>query len=604
MPAPHDPQTADHPASLEMTDPKPEWSIAVIVLVDVVESVRLMQQDEAGVIFRWRRFLTEVQQQVLPRRLGRLVKSLGDGMLLEFPDVPAAVSAAHELHQLIQRANSPLQPEQALWLRVGVHVAKVIRDSLDLFGSGVNLGARIAAAAQPGEVLVSVEARAQLVQGLDGELHDMGECFLKHVEGTHRLFRVMSPGAAPRLRAHSPTSVLRPTIAVAPMQAAYDAVLAPGLPAALVDDLVSALSRLPQFQVVSRLSTAALGNRVLDPSDLAALLGVQYLVQSRLYRVGEQLEVRTHVFESASSQVVWQGVHRAPMAALLGAHDPLPVSLTRDISEALLKRQVDLAHEAALPTLAGYTMLLSAIAALHSLGRADMLQSRAMLEHLTERYPRAHDARVWLAKWHFLQIAQVSSADSGEAVRRTRALLAQVLDEAPDQALALALSGHMAAYVDADLVQAEQKLTQAVEVGPNESLSSLFLAQLYVNTGRAEAAVQAVEQATALSPLDPLGYYYDLFAASAYSAAGHHERALVLAQRSVRQNALHLSSWVQLIIAQVLVGKLEDALTSAARYRVLRPTASVKRFLQHHAAPDSPLARRNAEALLRAGLPW
>jgi len=588
----------------------PGWIRTVIVFVDVVESVRLMQQDELGTIQRWRAFVAEVIAHILPTRGGRLVKSLGDGMLLEFSSVPEAVAAAHALHQRIQAFNALAHPDLALWLRVGVHVAQVIRDSLDLFGAGVNLGARIAAAAQPGEVLVSAEARAQLLPGLDGDIEDAGECYLKHVEGTHRLFRVSPPGPAVAWRAAGAAGSLRPSIAVAPMQGSGksgnggNSPLPPALAAALSDDLVAALARVPHFLVVSRLSTAALGGRQLEATDLASLLGVQYLVQCHLQAAGAWLEVRADIFEASSGQVVWHGVHRAPMVALLSAGDPLPASLTRDITEALLKRQIDLAHQAALPTLAGYTLLLSAIATLHSLGRQDMVQSRAMLEHLTERHPRSPEARVWLAKWHFMQIAQVSSADSGQAAHRTQTLLDQVLDEDPGHALALALSGHMAAYAFADLPLAERRLTQALQAGPNESLAALFLAQVYVNTGRPEAAVQAAEQATALSPLDPLGYYYDLFAASAYSAAGRHAQALTLTQRSLRQNALHLSSWVQLIIEQVLVGSPEDARASAARYLVMRPTASVRRYLDHHAARELPLARRNADALLQAGLPW
>lgn len=581
-----------------------DWTRTVVAFVDVVESVRLMQVDEAGTIRRWRRFVAEVAEHVLPATGGRLVKSLGDGMLLEFGSVPQAVAAAHAMHRRIRASDLPDSPDTALWLRVGVHVAQVVRDSLDLFGAGVNLGARIAAAAQPGEVLVSAEARAQLLPGLDGEIEDAGECYLKHIDGTHRLFRVSPPEPATAWRPTGARTSLRPTIGVAPMQPGAGGTPLPALAAALSDDLVAALAKVPHLLVVSRLSTAALIGRQLEAADLAQLLGVQYLVRCQLGVAGAWLDLRADIFEASSGQVVWQGGHRVAVGNLLGPGDPLPASLTRDITEALLKRQIDLAHQAALPTLAGYTLLLSAISHLHSLGRQDMARSRHMLEHLVDRHPRAPEARVWLAKWHFMQIAQVSSTDGGETAHRTQTLLDQVLEEEPSHTLALALSGHMAAYVHADLPLAERRLTQAVQSGPNESLAALFLAQVYVNTGRPEAAVQSVEQATALSPLDPLGYYYDLFAASAYSAAGHHAQALALTQRSLRQNTLHLSSWVQLIIEQVLVGQLEDARASAARYLVMRPTASVHRYLEHHAARELPLARRNADALLQAGLPW
>ena len=588
------------------TDPLPGWERSVIVFVDVVESVRLMQLDEAGVIQRWRRFVADVAADILPPSQGRMVKSLGDGMLLEFGGVPAAVAAAHAMQARIQHGNVGHAPALAMWLRIGVHVAQVIRDQLDLYGSGVNLGARIAAAAQPGEVLASAEARAQLVPRLDGDIEDMGECYLKHVEGTHRLFRVKPPVAPPAWRPadSTPTPTLRPTIAVAPVRLAEGASLPGGLPAALADNLVAALARAPQWVVTSRLSTAALCGRQIDAAEMARVLGVQYLVSCTLHGHGNTVEVRTDIHEATTRQTVWQGARVGLMAELLTPDDTLTPSITHDIASALLKRQVSLAHDSALPTLAGYTLLLSAIATLHSLGTQDMLRSRAMLEHLVERHPRAPEAQVWLAKWHFLQIAQASSADRADTVRRARAQLDRALAEAPGHALALALTGHMAAYVDGDMARAEIWLTQAVRAGPNESLASLFLAQLLVNTGRATEAVQAIDHATALSPLDPLGYYYEVFAASAYSAAGRHEEALAMAQRSLRHNALHLSTWVQLIIEQVLTGRLEESRASASRYLVMRPAASVRHYLENHAARELPLARRNADALLQAGLPW
>ncbi|MDP3615521.1 MAG: adenylate/guanylate cyclase domain-containing protein, partial [Rubrivivax sp.] len=195
-----------------------DWTRTVVAFVDVVESVRLMQVDEAGTIRRWRRFVAEVVEHILPATGGRLVKSLGDGMLLEFGSVPQAVAAAHAMHRRIRASDLPDSPDTALWLRVGVHVTQVVRDSLDLFGAGVNLGARIAAAAQPGAVLVSAEARAQLLPGLDGEIEDAGECYLKHIDGTHRLFRVSPPGPATVWRPTGARTSLRPTIGVAPMQ--------------------------------------------------------------------------------------------------------------------------------------------------------------------------------------------------------------------------------------------------------------------------------------------------------------------------------------------------------------------------------------------------
>ena len=131
----------------------------------------------------------------------------------------------------------------------------------------------------------------------------------------------------------------------------------------------------------------------------------------------------------------------------------------------------------------------------------------------------------------------------------------------------------------------------------------LFLSNALGASGDGAAAVTAADRACALSPLDPLGYYYDIFAASAYSAAGQHDRALALAQRSVNRNAMHLSSWVQLIIELVLSNRMDDARRTVGKYLAMRPTASVQRFLSTHVARGTPLAERDGLALIEAGMP-
>ena len=136
-----------------------------VVVVDVVESVRLMEQDEDDTIRRWQSFVGEVVTRLLPQSGGRLVKSLGDGLMLEFESVPPAIQCALAMQQAIQPHNLGRTSEQWMCLRIGAHVAEVVVDERDIYGSGVNLAARLATLAEPGEVVVSTEVRDSLVPG-------------------------------------------------------------------------------------------------------------------------------------------------------------------------------------------------------------------------------------------------------------------------------------------------------------------------------------------------------------------------------------------------------------------------------------------------------
>ena len=171
----------------------------VVLVMDLVESVRLMAANETAVVQRWHGFVQHARGHVLPRHHGRHVKSLGDGLLAEFDSASEAVGAAHELHHFFDDTNAALPPEQRFHLRAGLNAAQIYIDSVDVYGAGVNLAARVASLAGPGETIVTSQVRDDLTDGLDGELRDMGECYLKHVPEPVRVWRVGDASAQPLL---------------------------------------------------------------------------------------------------------------------------------------------------------------------------------------------------------------------------------------------------------------------------------------------------------------------------------------------------------------------------------------------------------------------
>jgi class 3 adenylate cyclase len=128
--------------------------LSAVLFVDVVDSVRLIQQDPDGVIGRWRTFVAEVSHDTLPSRRGRIVKLLGDGMLVEFGSASDAVDCGLAFQARIERMNDRIEADRKLHLRVGIHLADVLADELDLYGDGVNLAARLMGLAGPGETII------------------------------------------------------------------------------------------------------------------------------------------------------------------------------------------------------------------------------------------------------------------------------------------------------------------------------------------------------------------------------------------------------------------------------------------------------------------
>jgi class 3 adenylate cyclase len=196
-----------------------------------------MGQDEPGFIAAWRAFVQHVRAEILPAHGGTLVKSLGDGLLLRFDTPTAAVAAALKLV-----GGTDIQ------LRVGVHTAEVVMDELDIYGSGVNLAARLSTLAEPSQVIVSSEVRDALADGVDAELVDLGECYLKHVDGPVRAFvlRPPKPGiSVSRDSSSLPPTQLAATVAIVPFECVADSGVGQAIGIALADTVIARLCRLP-----------------------------------------------------------------------------------------------------------------------------------------------------------------------------------------------------------------------------------------------------------------------------------------------------------------------------------------------------------------------
>lgn len=165
-----------------------------VLIVDIVESVRLVERDQWGVITRWLAFMEHVRLQVLGPGEGRLVKSLGDGMLLSFTDVHAAVAAAFAIEAANARQNAGLPADRQILLRMGLEVCDVILEGNDVYGHGVNLAARLLTLCGPGEIVVSKNVRDRLGSALEAD--DLGDCHLRHVSQPVRAYKISAPLSA------------------------------------------------------------------------------------------------------------------------------------------------------------------------------------------------------------------------------------------------------------------------------------------------------------------------------------------------------------------------------------------------------------------------
>lgn len=578
----------------------------VLLVLDVVESVRLMEVDEDGFIQRWQQ-LRERTKQLLQQHDGRMVKSLGDGLMLEFNHVSGCVKTAFALRDFCAAGNHLLRPEGQMHLRVGAHVADFVADEQDIYGTDVNLTARIATLAGPGEIIVSADVRDQLTVGLDVDVEDLGDCHLRHVDKTVRAYRIGPPGHAPVIQPGNTVPLdLRPTIAIIPFSSRDMDSQHALIGEAVADELIAALSRTAELHVISRLSTTVFGNRSKDGNaleDIRQHLGATYVLSGRCRVMGQQVSLFVELAEAAGGRIVWADNLKSTVNGLFAREDELLSRIVGTVSSAVMRRELNRAENHALPTLEGYTLLMGAVAMMHRTDYHDFDRARLMLEHLIERSRRHPVPHAWLAKWHVLKVQQGWSTDFEAEARLATDSTKRAMESEPNNALALTVEGFIQTNLRKDTEAGSRNYEAALAANPNESLALLLRGTMRAFRGEGDAAVKDTRRAIQLSPLDPIRYFYDSLAATAALAANDYEEARVLAIRSLRANRTHTSTLRALIIAHVGLGDIEEARRVMETLRKLEPSLTVNNFLARSPSSGFDTGIRWSNALKQAGLP-
>jgi adenylate cyclase len=310
-----------------------------------------------------------------------------------------------------------------------------------------------------------------------------------------------------------------------------------------------------------------------------------------------------HVMDTHSGSEAWRGRIAHPVALARWTDNPFGRDALQGLSDALMGQACAERDLGGLPEIDGYRLLFSAMTLMHRRSRQDFERSLRLLQALIERHPEASEPQAWLAKWHVMRVARRLSASVADDRQAALAAAARALERGGDRALALAIDGHVRAYLSRDFDAAEAQLQAALVENPSESLAWLYLSAVQVYQDRGREAADAARMAQLLSPLDPLRYYYDSFAAHALLAAGQLPQATVLAQRSVSAFPSHVPTLVTLALARAL--QQQDGLGRQVieRLRRVDPGYCVEGFHTVYPGAAAPYGQRWAAALRQLGLP-
>jgi class 3 adenylate cyclase/TolB-like protein/Flp pilus assembly protein TadD len=588
---------------------------AVVLVADLVESVRLMEADEAGTVARWRALRDAIEAEVLPRHRGRFVKSTGDGLLAEFGHAPQAAAAAFDMHALAARLGEGVPAERRIVLRIGLHRTALVSDRHDVYGRGVNLAARLAAQAGGGQTWASQALREALVEERDASVEDLGPLHFKHIAQPVPCFRLHPPRAcapttagAMRGGATAPAAAAigEPAVAVLPFDADQPDPEQLTIGELIADGVIAQLARTPRLRALSRLSTRrfAAAARGAPPqlAELAEQLQADYVLSGRVVRRGERLLVQAELADARAARVLWAERLPGSVGDLLEPASELCGRLAQAVGECVLDAQVQLALTRPLPSLQAGTLLVGGISLMHRAAPRDVAAGERVLDHLIERHPRAAQGHAWLAKLLLIRIVAGHSTDARADAARALELTRRALELDPDNALVLAVHGHVLCQTGGEPEAARRALERALAADAHEPLAWMYRSVWRAMWGEdTAAAVADAEHGTLLSPRDPLAYYFAALRASALLADGRAREALALAEQSLRLNARHTPSLRVAAVAQHRLGREDAARASFARLLALDPGFSRESYLARGAG-ESRTRRQVLEAMQALGV--
>ncbi|MXQ14638.1 adenylate/guanylate cyclase domain-containing protein [Microvirga makkahensis] len=599
----------------------------IVLLVDLVESVRLMREHESYTIRRWTDFVRIVTTEILPRHRGVLIKNLGDGLMARFEAVPDAVHAAAEMHRTLAAQNAGIPEDRHLHLRAGINAAMAWSDGTDIYGTAVNLAARLAtlagpdetiasasaheqlaaalaALANPGETIGNAAARDELTHGVDASCEDLGDCFLKHFDKPVRAYRVGPPSRQPSLTGlRDYGTPMEPCIAVVPFEARNINREHFDVGNLIADSVIWRLSKSTSLKVISRLSTSVFRGRARNARQVASYLGAHYVLSGGYIVDAGRLLVTAELAEARNNEIVWSGQLCGEVGDLLKPESELASRIAQAVHISVFDAEVEHILTQPLPTLESYSLLLGSIRMMHRSSKDEFLQTRKLLEELINRHNRIATPRAWLGNWFILRVTRGWSEDrtreAAEALGTTHA----ALDRDPSNALALATEGFVYCHLLKDLDTARKRCDQAVDVNPSHALGWLYRGTIHAFMGEGDAAVDATQRAMELSPLDPQRYYFESLGATARLSAHQYVNAERLARSSLALNRMHSSTWRALTIALVCQGRMDEARGALRNVLQLEPELTVEKYVARMPNGQLDTGRHWAHCLAEAGLP-
>jgi len=588
-----------------MSVPGPERRLAAVLAADMVGYSRLMEVDESGTLARLKTHRLELIDPAITKNHGRIIKTTGDGMLVEFRSVVDAVMCATEVQRRMAGRNADVSPARWIQFRIGINLGDVIVEDDDIFGDGVNVAARLEMLAEPGGICVSAAVRDQVDHRLDDiAFEDLGAKTVKNISRPIHVFRVrFEPASKAAPEGAQDAAVVANAVAKKPSIAVLPLVNMSGDPEqeffadGLSEDIITELSRFRDLLVISRNSTFVHKGKAVKVQEVAREFGVDYVLEGSVRKAGDRVRVTVQLIDAETDRHIWAERYDRQLEDIFAIQDEMTRAIVATLPGRVEAATHDRAKRKRTDNLAAYECVLAAKVLHHRSVREDNAQAQRLLDRALEldaNYAHAHAwkacvlGQTWIYGW---------CEDADAALRQVVAELeiALALDD-NDSDVHRILAAVNLTRDDHDKAAYHQE--RALALNPNYDLIVVQQGELLTWLGRPEEGIDWIRKAMRLNPYHPERFWSHLGRAC-YCAEKYADAAEAFS-RITRPDHTH-HAFLAATFAQM--GNAVAATAHAAEVIKRMPEFSVAASLATQHYKFEADRKRHEAGLLKAGLP-
>jgi TolB-like protein/class 3 adenylate cyclase len=588
---------------LGVTGGRVERRLAAVLAADVAGYSRLMSADELGTLDALKAIRRDVVDPAIASHNGRIVKTTGDGLLVEFASAVDAVTCAVAVQEKMTERNGNFTPK--ITFRIGINIGDIIIDGDDIFGDGVNVAARVENECEPGGVCLSGSAFEQVRGKTALAFDDLGERSLKNIDRPVRLYTARSVAApvanvAPRTEATKSLALPdRPSIAVLPFQNMSGDPEQEYFADGMVEDIITALSRFKSLFVIARNSSFTYKGKAVDIKQVGRDLGVRYVLEGSVRKSGSRVRITGQLIEAATDRHLWADKFDGALEDVFDLQDQVTSSVVGLIAPKLEQAEIERARQKPTENLDSYDFFLRGLALTN---KGALAEARAFFTKAYEQDSEYGPAYAMAATT--LMFEQGISGVPLNAEKRAEAIrLANMASKlASDDAFTLARVGHVLTYLGLEYDRGASMVEQAIALNPNLAIAWYSRGWVTMMCGDAERSIESFDRMIRLSPLDPLRVGAWNGSSFAFAILGRYEDGCVSAMKSI-QVAANFHTLGAFIVNAIPAGRVTEAQDAATRLLRSQPDLRATQAEQAFPTRSSEMRNQMISALRLAGLP-